>query len=113
MKRITRTVAVEDLRGLLDGTFGAYLGYVAGGEAEAVRVTARRDAERWLARLPAGVALHDGARVVLLVDDGEFYFELRGVRVRGELRDAGGGEREVVPAKIVTWDYGAMRERMS
>ncbi len=111
MKQITRTVAVDDLRGLLDGTFGAYLGYVASGEPEAVRVTARRDGTRWLVRLPAGVALDDGARVVLLVDDGEFYFELRGVRVRGELRDTGGGEREIVPAKIVTWDYKAMRER--
>ena len=111
MKQITRTVAVEELHGLLDGAFGGYLGYVASGEAEAVRVTARRDGERWLVWLPAGVALDDGARVVLLVDDGEFYFELRGVRVRGELRDAGGGEREIVPAKIVTWDYKAMRER--
>ncbi len=51
--------------------------------------------------------------MVLLIDDGEFYFELRGVRVRGTLRDAGGGEHEVVPAKVVTWDYGSMREKTS
>jgi hypothetical protein len=113
MKQITRTVTVDDLHGLLDGTFGAYLGYVAGGEAEAVRVRARRDGERWLVELPATTALEDGARVVLLIDDGEFYFELRGVRVRGTLRDAGAGQREVVPEKIVTWDYAAMRERTS
>jgi hypothetical protein len=111
VKQITRTVAVEELRGLLDGTFGAYLGYVADGEAEAVRVTARRDGARWLVELPPAVRLDDGARVVLLVDDGEFYFELRGVRVRGTLRESGGGACEVVPEKIVTWDYAAMRER--
>ena len=113
MKQITRTVAVDDLRGLLDGRFGAYLAYVADGEAEAVRVSARRDGERWLVTLPAGLSIEGGARVVLLVDDGEFYFELRGVRVRGTLRDAGGGEHEVVLAKVVTWDYAAMRERTS
>lgn len=111
MKQITRTVAVDDLRGLLDGAFGAYLGYVAGGEPEAVRVSARRDGERWLVELPQSLSLDDGARVVLLVDDGEFYFELRGVRVRGTLSDAGAGEREIVPEKVVTWDYSAMRER--
>jgi len=113
MKQITRTVAVEELRGLIEGEVGAYLGYVVDGEAEAVRVGARREGERWLVTLPAGVPLDDGARVVLLIDDGEFYFELRGVRVRGTLRDAGGGEREVVPAKVVTWDYGSMREKTS
>ncbi len=113
MKQITRTVAVDDLRGLLDGTFGAYLGYVDGGEAAAARVSARHDGERWLVELPPSLSLDDGARVVLLVDDGEFYFELRGVRVRGALRDTGGGVREVVPEKVVTWDYSAMRERAS
>ncbi|TAK63326.1 MAG: hypothetical protein EPO22_06665 [Dehalococcoidia bacterium] len=113
MKRITRTVAVDDLRGLLDGTFGAYLAYVVDGEAEAVRVRAQRDGERWLVELPAAAPLEDGARVVLLIDDGEFYFELRGARARGTLRDAGAGQREVVPEKIVTWDYAAMRERTS
>jgi hypothetical protein len=49
----------------------------------------------------------------MLIDDGEFYFELRGVRVRGTLGDAGDGTREVVPEKIVTWDYGSMRKRAS
>jgi hypothetical protein len=113
MKQITRTVAVNDLRGLLDGVAAAYLGYVLDGEAAVVRASARREGERWLVTLPAGVSLDDGARGVLLIDDGEFYFELRGVRVRGTLRDAGGGEREVVPEKVVTWDYSAMRERTS
>jgi hypothetical protein len=72
---------------------------------------ARREAERWLVTLPPGTSIPDGARVVLLLDDGEFYFELRGVR--GTLRDAAGGTHEVVPEKIITWDYGAMRQRES
>jgi hypothetical protein len=111
MKQITRTVGLEDLRDLVEAAPRAYLAYVADGAAEAVRVACRRDGERWLVTLPAGTPIPDGARVVLLMDDGEFYFELRGVRVRGTLRDAGDGMREVVPEKIVTWDYGSMRGR--
>ena len=111
MKQITRTVPVDALRDLVEDAEDVYLAYVVDGEAEAVRVRARREGERWLVALPDGVSIDDGARVSLLFDGGEFYFELRGVRVRGTLRDAGGGEPEVVPEKIVTWDYGAMRER--
>ena len=113
MKQITRTVELEALRDLIDAPKSAHLAYVADGEAEAMRVAARRDGERWLVTIPAAVPVDDGARVVLLIDDGEFYFELRGVRVRGTLRDAGGGEQEVVAEKVVTWDYGAMREQTS
>lgn len=113
MKQITRAVELEDLRDLIEAPPSAYLAYAAGGEAEAVRVDARRDGERWLVTLPPGAPVPDGARVVLLIDDGEFYFELRGVRVRGTLRDAGDGTREVVPEKIVTWDYGSMRRKES
>jgi hypothetical protein len=113
VKQITRAVALEDLRDLIDAPQNAYLAYVVDGAPEAVRVACRRDGERWLVTLPPGTSIPDGARVVLLIDDGEFYFELRGVRVRGTLRDAGDGTREVLPEKIVTWDYGSMRKRAS
>jgi hypothetical protein len=113
MKTITRAVELEDLSDLIDAPPSAYLAYVADGEPEAVRVACRRAAERWLVTLPPGTSIPDGTRVVLLIDDGEFYFELRGVRVRGTLRDAGDGTREVVPEKIITWDYGSMRKRAS
>ncbi|MBI5288438.1 MAG: hypothetical protein HY873_05655 [Chloroflexi bacterium] len=113
MKQITRTVALEDLRDLVEHSSGGHLAYVAEGAPQAVRVAARHDAGRWLVTLPPDASIPDGARVVLLIDDGEFYFELRGVRVRGTLRDAAGGSREVVPEKIVTWDYGSMRRRTS
>lgn len=113
MKQITRAVALEDLSDLIDAPQNAHLAYVADGAPEAVRVACRRDGERWLVTLPPATSIPDGARVVLLIDDGEFYFELRGVRVRGTLRDAGDGPREVVPEKIITWDYGSMRKRAS
>jgi hypothetical protein len=113
MKQITRAVELEDLRDLVEAPSSAYLAYVADGAPEAVRVTSRRDGERWLVTLPPGTSISDGARVVLLIDDGEFYFELRGIRVRGTLGDAGDGMREVVPEKIITWDYGSMRKKES
>ena len=113
VKQITRAVALEDLSALVEAPPSAYLAYVVDGAPEAVRVDARRDAGRWLVTLPPGVSIPDGARVVLLIDGGEFYFELRGVRVRGTLRDAGDGKREVVPGKIITWEYGSMRRRAS
>jgi hypothetical protein len=113
VKQVTRTVELEDLHDLIAAPKHAHLAYVADGAPEAVRVAARRDGERWLVTLPPGTAIPDGARVVLLLDDGDFYFELRGIRVRGTLRDAGDGTREVVPEKIITWDYGSMRKKES
>lgn len=113
VKRITRAVGLEALSDLVEAPPRAYLAYVTEGTPEAVRVTSRRDADRWLVTLPPGTSIPDGARVVLLIDDGEFYFELRGIRVRGTLCEAGDGTREVVPEKIITWDYGAMRTRSS
>jgi hypothetical protein len=113
VKQITRTVDLAALSDLIDRPPRAYLAYVLEGAPDAVRVTCRRDGVRWLVTLPSNTAIPEGTRVVLLIDDGEFYFELRGVRVRGTLRDAGDGTREVLPEKIVTWDYGSMRRRPS
>jgi hypothetical protein len=111
VKQVTRAVELEDLRDLIEASPRAYLAYVSDGAPEAVRVASRRSGERWLVTLPPGTSIPDGARVVLLIDDGEFYFELRGVRVRGTLRDTGDGTLEFVPEKTVCWDYGSMRRR--
>jgi len=112
MKQMTRAVELEDLSDLVEAR-SAYLAYEAEGEPQAIRVTSGRDGERWVVVLPPDASVPDGAPVVLLIDDGEFYFELRGIRVRGKLREAGGGTWEVVPEKITTWDYGSMLKRAS
>ena len=111
VKQITRAVGLEELSDLVEAPPRAYLAYVSEGAPEAVRVTSGRDGERWLVTLPPGTSVPDGARVVLLIDDGTSYFELRGVRVRGTLRAAVDGTREVVAEKIICWDYGSMRRR--
>ena len=83
MKSITRAVGLEDLRDLVDAPPRAYLAYVARGRRRQFVFGLRQDAGRWFVTLPPGLSIADGTRVVLLIDDGEFYFELRGIRVRG------------------------------
>jgi len=109
-KRITRTVSLEDLADLVMAPPSAYLAYVSDGAPQAIRVACRLDGKRWMVALPPDASIPDGAPAVLLIDDGEFYFELRGVRVRGTLHDTGDGTRELVPEAITTWDYGSMRK---
>ena len=56
---------------------------------------------------------------MLVVDAGWYYFDLRGVRVRGTAtadaaRTPGDGSVRwwtMHPAKTITWDYGSLRER--
>jgi hypothetical protein len=55
--------------------------------------------------------------VVLLVDEGIYYFDLRAIYIRGQAQPAeapvgapvGLAWFVVVPLKTVAWDYGAMR----
>ena len=59
-----------------------------------------------------------GQKVVLLVDEGIYYFNLRAIYIRGfvqpidPLSNAPSGYSwfEMTPTKTIAWDYGAMRE---
>jgi hypothetical protein len=56
--------------------------------------------------------------VVLLVDEGVYFFDLRAIYIRGRVKpiDAPDGVSsgrlwfEVIPLKTVAWDYGTLRE---
>lgn len=111
MTEVTRAVSLDDLRDLVASPPRAYLACSAAGAPEAVRVACRHDAGRWLITLPPAASVPDRAPAVLLIDDGETYLELRGIRVRGTLLAPVSGTRELIPEKIVCWDYGAMRRR--
>ena len=59
---------------------------------------------------------------MLLVDDGQYTLELRGIRVRGHVGenhewDTPGatdeGWLELIPEKVICWDYGSMRRTAS
>ena len=76
--------------------------------------------DRYLAGIPkdAGRQPSSGQEVVLLIDEGIYYFDLRAIYIRGQVKAAEAPEGapagctwlEVVPAKTVAWDYGTLRE---
>jgi hypothetical protein len=85
---------------------------VRDGAPDAAPVSFRHGTDAWLVRLPGGLDLPDGTEVVVLIDDGRYYFELRGLRARGTLGPTRpDGWRPFAPGRIVTWDYGTLREQ--
>ncbi len=119
-KRISRAVRPEDLSDLLVGPPYASLAFAGEGRPDALPVAFRFDDGRYLIALPAEDAgLVRGRRVALLLDEGCYHTELRGIRVQGEaveIEDAAGDRPspvawlEVRPQKVIAWDYGAMRD---
>jgi len=117
MKRVTRAVDVDELADLLEWPPRATLAFVSGGRIEALPVALRYEQGRYFVGLGAGMEPPAG-RVKLLVDDGPWYFDLRGVWVRGTLaacqaRAGATGMRdwcELTPEKTVAWHYGRLRE---
>ncbi len=117
MKRVTRAVRPEDLRELLEHPPRATLAFVREGQIHALPVAFKFDAGRYLVGLPDD-AISPANRVKLLVDDGPWYFDLRGLWARGALTPcdppAGGSKEhawfELMPEKTVAWHYGSMRQ---
>lgn len=74
----------------------------------------------YLAGIPkeAGHQPSSGQEVVLLIDEGIYYFDLRAIYIRGQVKptEAPKGAPadcvwlEVAPTKTVAWDYGTLRE---
>jgi hypothetical protein len=124
MKRITRAATLDDLRDLLDRPPRAYLAFNDGDAAMAAPVTCRFDNARHLVRLDesAGARPAPGDSAMLLVDDGHYSLQLRGFRIRGRLAEvaepvppsaAGKGWMELLPEKVICWDYGTVRQERS
>ena len=124
MKRVTRTATLDDLRDLLDHPPRAYLAFDDHGAVAAAPVTLRFVDGHYLisADESAGARLGPGDSAMLLVDDGHYSLQLRGFRIRGRLAEsgeplplsvAGSGWLELLPEKVICWDYGSMRKRHS
>jgi hypothetical protein len=115
-------VQAEDLRDLLEAAPRANIAFRSGGAIQAAPVAFRFQAGRYLIGVPgtaAGPLVGPGELVKLLIDDGSWFFELRGLWVRGRTTAAGqvpdGADSslawlELVPQKVVAWDYGSLRE---
>jgi len=94
----------------------ATLAFVASDVAEALPVAARLVDGVHRVGVPARDAadLH-GREVVLVVDDGPYWFQLRGLSVRGTARRAAGADGGLVwfaiePRRVLAWDFGRIRE---
>lgn len=113
---ITRASTPADLAPLLVHPPRATLAFVRDGHVEVLPVAFVYDAGRYLVGLPSSEA--PSGRVRLLVDDGPWYFDLRGVWVRGRLAStnapagavAAPAWFELEPEKTAAWHYGRMRE---
>ncbi len=120
MKQVTRNIDFSSALDLLKRVPRACLAYAGDHGPNALPVSLRWQDERYLISLPRDIEqrLTTGQEVVLLVDEGIYYFELRAIYVRGHVQPAeapmnapaGQTWLEVVPIKTVAWDYGMMRE---
>ncbi len=120
-RRVTRDVDPSHVRDLLERPPRAALAFAAHGTVELTPVLARCVDGRHLVGVPAAAtrAVAEGMEGVLLIDDGFYWFELRGISVRGRLvrvqPPAGSNALattwyEVVPGRTLAWDYAALRE---
>ena len=122
MRRITTAVDPEKMRGLLERVPRACMAFNNAGMVEVVPVEFRFQAGRyWIGMSGGGSGASPGPDepVKLLIDEGMYYFDMRGIWIRGralfsEERPEGGSPAvnwfQLVPEKFVAWDFGAMRE---
>jgi hypothetical protein len=108
--RTTRDVTPADVADVVADPRRATVTFVDDGEPAIVPVRARRDGDRWRFAAAAAPALDD-REVVLLLDDGDWWFELRGVSVRGVARRDSDGWYTVEPRRVLAWSYGSLRLR--
>lgn len=116
MTEVTVRVPLKENMDLLRNPARACLGFTSpeGPRIEPAALRYRDD--RYLVGLDEHAMVPDeGAEVVLVVDEGRLFFELRAVYLRGQsthVREKSEDGRtwiEVLPTKITSWDYGQMR----
>jgi hypothetical protein len=120
VKRITLNVDLEETRDLLERVPRACVAFTTdeGPQAEPVAVLFEDD--RYSVGMSSSAASHLSVHdeVVLVVDDGFNFFDLRAIYIRGLVEPPGGVEGPagdlfwfaVLPTRSVAWDYGRIRE---
>lgn len=109
-------IPVGEALDLCDGSRRACVGWVVGDRPHVEEVAVRHRSGRFLAGFPDGSPRPPtGAEVVLMVDEGVLFFDLRALYVRGPQSAAAEPPDdelvwiEVCPATTTAWDYGRMR----
>ena len=120
MKRVTRDIDPDSARDLLERVPRACIAFASDHGPEAQPIVLVWHDGRYLAglSLDADRQPSSGQEVVLLIDEGIYYFDLRAIYIRGQVKQASAPRDapssrtwfEVVPLKTVAWDYGMFRE---
>ena len=120
MKRVTRNIDPEGARDLLERVPRACVAFASDHRPQAQPVVLVWHDGHYMAGLPEDADRRPGSsdEVVLLIDEGVHFFDLRAIYIRGRVKpaEAPGGAPighiwfEVVPLKTVAWDYGTLRE---
>lgn len=120
MKHVTRNIPPADAQDLFERSARACLAFATEAGPCALPVVGIVNAQRYFVGLPATTPLLPTAlqEVVLLLDHGVYFFDLRALYMRGQAHpvvapeNAPAGRRwfEILPLTIVAWDYGQLRE---
>jgi hypothetical protein len=119
-RHVTRDVDPVAVRDLLDQPPRTTVAFVDGGSAAVLPARAQVDADRCLFAVAADAApALDHQEIVLVIDDGPYWFQLRGISVRGIANridtPTGAATTQVAwyavdTRRVLAWDYGAVRE---
>ena len=120
MKQVTRNIDPDSAQDLLQRVPRACIAFAHEDGPQAQPVTLVWRNNRYFTGIP-GLVKHlpsSGQEVVLLVDEGVYFFDLRAIYIRGQIQpaqDPMGGSTghiwfEVIPAKTIAWDYGTLHE---
>ena len=118
MPGVTRDVEPSALSDLQARPPRATVAFLDGGRVDVVPALARYRADTYRVGLGPPATDLDGRDVVLVIDDGPYFFELRGISVRGVARrierpepgDPALAWYAIEAHRVLAWDYAAMRE---
>jgi len=120
MKQIIRNIDPVDAQDLLERVPRASLAFAGDYRPHAQPIAFVWRDGRYLVGISAKADLQPAIdqEVVLLVDEGVQFFDLRAIYIRGRVKPveapqgvpAGRTWFEVIPLKTVAWDYGTLRE---
>ena len=117
--RVTRDVDPAALRDLLEHPLRATIAFVRDGLPDALPVRTHFDGSHRFAVAGGDAPALNGHEVVLLVDDGSYWFQLRGVSARGIARRAeppgSASAAQLVwytieTRRVLAWDYATVRQ---
>ena len=117
---VTRDVEPSTLEYLLEHPLRASVAFIDRDQADVLPALARYRVDTYRFGVLPGVAPDlENREVVLVIDDGPYWFDLRGISVRGlarRINRAEPGETDALawytiePRRILAWNYGALRE---